>query len=92
VVKHRVSPFVGTDLETLLRANGIDTLVLAGVHTSDVVLSTVRHAGDLDYRLVVVRDCCADPDREVHDMLLSRVFPRQATVTSAALLCDAIRT
>src|SRR4029077_9479440 len=37
--------------ETLLRANGIDTLVLAGVHTSGVVLSTVRYAGDLDYRL-----------------------------------------
>jgi hypothetical protein len=34
VVKHRVSPFVGTDLETLLRANGIDTLVLAGVQTA----------------------------------------------------------
>src|SRR5258707_9672744 len=45
VVKHRISPFVGTDLETLLRANGIDTLVLAGVHTSGVVLSAVRHAG-----------------------------------------------
>src|SRR5277367_3424906 len=57
VVKHSISPFVGTDLETLLRANGIDTLVLAGVHTSGVLLSTVRHAGDLDYRLVVVRDC-----------------------------------
>ena len=54
VVKHRISPFLGTDLETLLRANGIDTLVLAGVHTSGVVLSTVRHAGDLDYRLIVV--------------------------------------
>jgi hypothetical protein len=33
-----------------------------------VVLSTVRHAGDLNYRLVVVRDCCADPDAEVHAM------------------------
>ena len=54
VVKHRISPFVGTDLEMLLRANGIDTLVLAGVHTSGVVLSTVRHAGDLDYRLVEI--------------------------------------
>ncbi len=41
VVKHRISPFVGTDLQTLLRANGIDTLLLAGVHTSGVVLSTV---------------------------------------------------
>jgi nicotinamidase-related amidase len=39
VVKHRVSPFVGTDLETLLRANGVDTVVLAGVHTSGVVPS-----------------------------------------------------
>jgi hypothetical protein len=37
VVKHRISPFVGTDLETLLRASGVDTLVLAGVHTSGVV-------------------------------------------------------
>src|SRR5258708_36345120 len=49
VVKHRISPFVATYLETLLSANGIDTLVLAGVHTSGVVLSTVRHAGDLYY-------------------------------------------
>jgi nicotinamidase-related amidase len=48
VVKHRISPFIGTGLETLLRANGIDTLVLAGVHTSGVVLSTVRPGGDLD--------------------------------------------
>jgi nicotinamidase-related amidase len=66
----RISPFVGTDLETLLRATGINTLVLAGVHTSGVVLSAVRHAGDLDYRLVVVRDCCADLDADVHAMLL----------------------
>jgi nicotinamidase-related amidase len=66
--------------------------VLTGVSTSVVVLSTLRQAFDLDYRILVASDCCADPDREVHDMLLSRVFPRQATVTSAALLCDAIRT
>jgi hypothetical protein len=84
VVKHRISPFVGTDLETLLRANGIDTLVLAGVHTGGVVLSTVRHAGDLDYRLVVVRDCCADPDGEVHAMLLDIVIAKQPAVVTTA--------
>ena len=84
VVKHRISPFVGTDLETLLRANGINTLVLAGVHTSGVVLSTVRHAGDLDYRLVVVRDCCADPDADVHAMLLDIVIAKQAAVVTTA--------
>jgi nicotinamidase-related amidase len=50
----------------LPRTNDIDTLVLAGVHTSVVVLATVRQASDLDYRLIVVRDYCADPDAEVH--------------------------
>jgi nicotinamidase-related amidase len=90
VVKHRISPFVGTDLETLLRANGIVTLVLAGVHTSGVVLSTVRHAVDLDYRLVVVRDCCADPDAEVHAMLLDIVIPKQAAVVTMAELASAL--
>jgi len=90
VVKHRVSPFVGTDLETLLRAKGIDTLVLAGVRTSGVVLSTVRQAVDLDYELVVVRDCCADPDAEVHAMLLDIVIPTQAVVVTTAELAGAL--
>jgi len=90
VVKRRVSPFVGTDLETLLRANGIDTLVLAGVHTSGVVLSTVRQAFDLDYRLVVVRDCCADPDAEVHALVLDMVISKQATVITAEELARAL--
>jgi nicotinamidase-related amidase len=90
VVKHRISPFVGTDLETLLRANGIDTLVLAGVHTSGVVLSTVRHAGDLDYRLVVVRDCCADPDAQVHAMLLDVVIAKQAAVVTTSEFAGAL--
>jgi nicotinamidase-related amidase len=90
VVKHRVSPFVGTDLETLLRANGIDTLVLAGVHTSGVVLSTVCQAVDLDYRLVVVRDCCADPDADVHAMLLGTVIAKQAVVVTTAELAGAL--
>src|SRR6201984_1825534 len=90
VVKHRISPFVGTDLETLLRASCIDTLALAGVSTSGVVLSTVRHAGDLDYRLVVVRDCCADPDAQVHTMLLDIVIAKQAAVVTTAELADAL--
>ena len=84
VVKHRISPFVGTDLETLLRANGIDTLVLAGVHTSGVVLSTVCQAVDLDYQLVVVREFCADPDAEAHAMLLDKVIAKQAAVVTTA--------
>jgi nicotinamidase-related amidase len=83
VVKHRVGAFTGTDLEMVLRARGIETLVLAGIATSGVVLSTVRYAADLDYQIVVVEDCCADRDDEVHRVLTQKVFARH-TVTSAS--------
>ena len=74
----------------ILRASGIDTLVLTGLATSGVVLSTVRHAADADYRLVVVEDCCGDRDPEVHRVLTEKVFPRQATVTTAEGVVGAI--
>jgi nicotinamidase-related amidase len=83
VTKHRVSAFACTDLDVILRARGIDTLVLAGIATSGVVLSTVRHAADADYRLVVVDDCCADREAEVHRVLVEKVFPMQAAVVQA---------
>lgn len=82
VVKKRFSAFAGNDLEMLLRARWIDHLVLGGVSTSGVVLSTVRQAGDLDFGLTVLSDACADSDQEVHRILLDQVFPRQATVTT----------
>jgi nicotinamidase-related amidase len=83
IVKRRVSAFTGSDLDVLLRAAGADTLVLAGIATSGVVLSTLRQAADLDYRLTVLADACADRDEEVHRVLIDKVFPRQALVTSA---------
>jgi nicotinamidase-related amidase len=83
VTKRRVSAFFGTDLDLILRAHGIETLVLAGIATSGVVLSTVRHASDADYRLVVVEDCCADRDPEVHRVLVDKVFARWTTVVKA---------
>ncbi len=90
VVKHRVGPFGGTDLAPILRAHAVDTLVLAGVATSGVVLSTVRHAADEDYRLVIVEDACADADAEVHRVLMEKVFPRQATVVRGEAVVAAL--
>jgi nicotinamidase-related amidase len=90
VVKHRVNAFFGTDLELILRAHAIDTLVLLGHATSGVILSTVRYAADADYRLVVVEDGCADRDVEVHSLLMQRIFPRQATVVSAEVVIQAL--
>ena len=82
VVKKRVSAFAGSDLEVVLRSKGVGTLVLMGIATSGVVLSTVRQAADGDYKLVVLSDCCADRDPEVHRCLIEKVFPRQATIMS----------
>jgi nicotinamidase-related amidase len=84
VTKRRVSAFAGSDLDVVLRASGVDHLVLAGVATSGVVLSTVRQAADLDYRLTVLSDGCLDGDPEVHRVLTEKVFPRQAEVTTIA--------
>jgi nicotinamidase-related amidase len=84
VTKHRVSAFSGSDLEMLLRAREIDTVVLFGIATSGVVLSTLTEAFDLDYRIVVVGDCCADRDAELHDALLNKYFASRGEVLSAA--------
>lgn len=83
VVKHRVSAFEGTDLAMLLRASKIDTLVMFGIATSGVVLSTVRQGADLDYRMIVLEDLCADNDDAVHRFLLDILLPRQAKVISS---------
>ena len=83
VGKHRVNALYGTGLDLVLRANDIETLIILGYATSGVVLSTTRYAADLDFQLVVVEDCCSDQDPEVHDLLVGRIFPRQAEVTSS---------
>ena len=83
IIKKRVSTFTGSDLEVLLRSLGINHLVLTGLATSGVVLSTLREAADKDYVLTVLSDCCADSDEEVHRVLTTKIFPRQAEVTTA---------
>jgi nicotinamidase-related amidase len=84
VIKKRVSAFTGSDPGVVLRAGGIDSLVLTGIATSGVVLSTVREAADLDFGLTVLADGCLDADPEVHRVLTEKIFPRQADVITVA--------
>jgi nicotinamidase-related amidase len=91
VTKRRVSAFHGTDLEMLLRANRIETLILFGIATSGVVLSTLLEASDADYRLIVVKDCCADQDVELHNCLIDKFFPKMATILTAEELLAAMQ-
>jgi len=83
VRKTRVGAFSTTDLAEQLRSRGVDTLILSGISTSGVVLSTIRDAADRDFRLFVLADACADPSPDVHALLLEQVMPRQADVISS---------
>lgn len=84
--KTRVGAFARTELDGWLRGLGIDTLVLAGISTSGVVLTTVCEAADLDYRVIVLADACADRDAEIQDVLIHKVFPQRAQVITIAEL------
>ena len=83
ITKHRVSAFTGTDLAMILGAKEIHTLVLFGISTSGVVLSTLLGAFDADYQVIVIADCCADRNQELHEVLLKQMFPARGEVITA---------
>jgi nicotinamidase-related amidase len=83
LTKHRTGPWTTTNLDEILKKQGIDTLVLMGINTSRVVLTTICFAADMDYKLIVLSDACADADEELHKFLIEKLFPRSATVTTS---------
>ena len=74
VKKYRSSAFWGTNLDMLLRSNGVQTVIVSGCTTEGCVESTARDAMFNDYYVVIADDCVASDDREQHDasMLLMR--------------------
>lgn len=92
VTKKRIGAFTGSDLDVVLRSLGSQHLILLGIATSGVVLSTARAAADLDFELTVVEDCCADQDEEVHRVLTRKVFARAASIMTAKELIAELRT
>jgi len=82
VYKNRVSAFAGNNLQQILAAQGIDHLVLAGIATGGIVLSTALQAADLDYQITVLSDACADPNPALHHTLVTDVLSRRGDVTT----------
>ena len=80
VTKRRVSAFSGSDLDVILRSLEVETVVLAGLVTSGVVLSTLVDAVDRDFRIIVLSDGCADADTHLHRALMDRYFPSRCRV------------
>jgi len=87
VTKRRVSAFTGSDLEVILRAYETQHLVLTGIATSGVVLSTLIEAADKDYSMTVIEDCCADGDEELHRVLVDKIFSKRADITTVDEWC-----
>ncbi|WP_025599330.1 isochorismatase family cysteine hydrolase [Burkholderia sp. WSM2230] len=82
IIAHRASVFFGTDLQARLSAQGVDSLIMVGIASTGVVLSSVAHASDADFRLYTVKDCCYDPDPVVHEHLFATAFDSRTTVLS----------
>jgi ureidoacrylate peracid hydrolase len=73
VVKHRYSAFHGTDLDLILRARGVRTVLLGGISTNVCVESTARQGYMLDYEIVFLADCCAAYSPEEHEAALRNI-------------------
>ena len=86
VKKYRSSAFWATNLNMLLRANGIESLVVSGCTTEGCVESTARDALFNDYYVVIVEDCVASDDRAQHDASMLLMRHRFDIATSADVL------
>ena len=91
VRKTRFGAFSTTDLHALFGDESINTLVMAGISTAGVVLSTVREASDHDYLIFVLSDATADSDPEVHRVLTEKVLPQHADVITTSGLNHLLR-
>ncbi|MDD3445041.1 MAG: cysteine hydrolase [Zavarzinia sp.] len=86
VDKGRSSGFIGTNLDMLLRSNGIQSVVITGMATHACVESTARDAGFLDYYVVVARDAVADYRANLHEASLLTLGQRVVLADSAEIL------
>jgi nicotinamidase-related amidase len=81
IIKHRVSPFYGTRMEPLLRAQGIDHIFITGISSSGVVLSTAKEGHDRDFIITIIEDCCCAGSEEDHQAVL-KICERFATIAT----------
>ncbi|MCI3272412.1 cysteine hydrolase family protein [Streptomyces cylindrosporus] len=80
---HGLSPFHGTELESVLRQREVRTVVVTGVSTNIGIPGTCLEAVNRGLSAVVPEDCVAGSSREIHDFQVTHILPLLATVTSA---------
>lgn len=83
IVKHRVSPFYGTNLEPVLRTLGVKRIYCSGVSTNGVVQAAVREGHDRDYEVILIEDCCCAMSKEEHACSIAGLA-RYCTITTSS--------
>jgi nicotinamidase-related amidase len=83
IVKHRVSPFHGTNLEVILRTHDVRRIYCSGISTNAVVQAAVREGHDRDYEMVLLEDGCCALSAEEHESAI-KLLQRFCRVTTSA--------
>jgi ureidoacrylate peracid hydrolase len=86
VTKHRYSGFVGTDLELVLRSQGLTTLIMTGTASNGCVEATARDGFHRDHAIVYVSDCSVASTQARHEECLQRVRSWATLVTADELV------
>lgn len=88
IAKWRPNPFLGTELETVLRGLGARTLILTGIVTEWVVEEAARHGAAVGYRIVVAADCCESARDHFRDHSLRRILPQLGEVLASRAIAE----
>jgi nicotinamidase-related amidase len=90
LTKTCTNAFLTSNLQQRLNGLGVDTLIVMGLWTNYAVESTVRHASDMGYRVIVVKDACASNTVENHEFTINNIMPTLALVNSAEDVLQAL--
>jgi ureidoacrylate peracid hydrolase len=83
VIKHRYSAFINTDLNTVLKARGIQSVLVCGVATNVCVETTARDGYMYDYYVTMIDDCSAAYDAKLHMSTLENIRRHFGLVASS---------
>ncbi len=83
VIKHRYSAFINTDLNTVLKAKGVESVLVTGIATNVCVETTARDAYMFDYYVTMVEDCSASYDARLHENTLENIRRHFGMVASS---------
>jgi ureidoacrylate peracid hydrolase len=92
IIKNRYSALIqgASSLERVLRNLGIDTVLIAGTKTNVCCEATARDAMMLDFKVVMVSDCCAALSDDEHRATLETMIQQFGDVMTAEEVLTAL--